>query len=765
MHVPYPRSGSGGLTKVNIVRRPWTALLVAVLALAGLPALARPAQALTPPLAFVSAQSPTYQTNGIAWAVAQSQGRVYVGGAFTSVRPAGAAKGTGEVARTNLVALSATSGAPSGCTLPAVTGTSTSTNKVTVRSLAVSPDGGTLYVGGYFSKVGSSARSNLAAIRLSDCTVTGFAPNPNGIVRTIAATSSTVYYGGSFTAVGGSSRGKAAASSTSGALLGWSPKMDQDVRAIAVRQDGSSVVVGGDFDTVGTASIHALVVLHPTTAAVVKSFGSLIPSLSDVHDLAIDGKGFYTGNEGHGTGVFDGRLAIAWDTWATRWKDDCLGATQSLAVYRGVLYSGSHAHDCGAEGEFPDGIRHHLLAQSVDSPNKLPWFPQTNDGLGEALGPRDMVVAPNGSSGDALWVVGEFTTVNGTSQTGITRFVQGTDTAGPSTATSTVSSPRSGEARVAFRAAFDTDDWALTYRVYRDGSTTAAYTTTVTAPFWNRRQITFTDTGLSPGSSHSYRVDVTDGTKTAKGAVKSVTIASRASAYADRVKADGASFLWRYDEASDVLVSDALPTSATGTVGTNGTLRGSATVGAGAIVGESSKARTLGGSTTTIYTETPTAWTSGKDLTVETWIKTTTTSGGKIIGMGDKQDAQSKVSDKQVYMTNAGTLSFGVQSGGPKRVTSAKAYNDGAWHHVAATLGAGGMTLYVDGAKVAGNTAVTSSAAFARGYWRVGGDTLNASTWSNASTSPFWRGTVDETAVYPTALSATAVKAHFDIGR
>ena len=78
-----------------------------------------------------------------------------------------------------------------------------------------------------------------------------------------------------------------------------------------------------------------------------------------------------------------------------------------------MLYSGSHAHDCSSMGEFPDRRRHHLLAESVDDPKLLGWFPDTNDGLGEADRParddgRRPPAAPT-TCGSAA----SFTTVNG----------------------------------------------------------------------------------------------------------------------------------------------------------------------------------------------------------------------------------------------------------------------------------------------------------------------------------------------------------------
>ena len=60
-------------------------------------------------------------------------------------------------------------------------------------------------------------------------------------------------------------------------------------------------------------------------------------------------------------------------------------------------------------------------------------------------------------------------------------------------------------------------------------------------------------------------------------------------------------------------------------------------------------------------------------------------------------------------------------TGQANTVTRRTAYNDSAWHHVVATQGPDGMTLYVDGS--AGRHATRRPAQAYNGYWRVGGDT------------------------------------------
>jgi Concanavalin A-like lectin/glucanases superfamily len=70
------------------------------------------------------------------------------------------------------------------------------------------------------------------------------------------------------------------------------------------------------------------------------------------------------------------------------------------------------------------------------------------------------------------------------------------------------------------------------------------------------------------------------------------------------------------------------------------------------------------------------------------------------------------------------------------------------------------MGLYVDGAPVGANP--NTVAEVYDGYWRVGGDNLNG--WPARPTSSYFRGTIDEVAVYGHALSAAQVAGHSLVG-
>ncbi|MFI8413673.1 PKD domain-containing protein [Paeniglutamicibacter gangotriensis] len=142
---------------------------------------------------------------------------------------------------------------------------------------------------------------------------------------------------------------------------------------------------------------------------------------------------------------------------------------------------------------------------------------------------------------------------------------------------------------------------------------------------------------------------------------------------------------------------------------------------------------------------------------LETWFKTETTVGGKLIGFGNNQDSPSSSYDRHVYMMNNGKLAFGVYTGTENLATTTDPYNDGDWHHMVATQSSEGMKLFVDG-ELAADNPETQAENYA-GYWRLGGDQV----WAGAS-SPYFAGSLDEAAVYSTALSAAEIANHYRLG-
>ncbi|RII95341.1 LamG domain-containing protein [Clavibacter michiganensis] len=149
-------------------------------------------------------------------------------------------------------------------------------------------------------------------------------------------------------------------------------------------------------------------------------------------------------------------------------------------------------------------------------------------------------------------------------------------------------------------------------------------------------------------------------------------------------------------------------------------------------------------------------------FSTELWFKTTTR-GGKLVGFGNSQTGSSSAYDRHTYITTAGRLAFGTYNNGNYQILqSPTVITDGAWHHVVSTMSpTGGMSLYLDGARVAVNAQFTAPESNA-GYWRIGYD--NTSGWTGAG-SNYFIGSMRFAAVYKTALTATQVQNHYNAGR
>jgi hypothetical protein len=153
------------------------------------------------------------------------------------------------------------------------------------------------------------------------------------------------------------------------------------------------------------------------------------------------------------------------------------------------------------------------------------------------------------------------------------------------------------------------------------------------------------------------------------------------------------------------------------------------------------------------YVSTTNAYTNPSVFSYSLWFNTTTTTGGKIINFGQAQTGGSGNYDRQVYMSNNGTLNLSINPAAGTTISSPLAYNDGNWHLLSVTVGASGMRLYVDASLVASNAA-TGGQNFT-GYWRIGYDNLGA--WPNTPTSAFFRGTIDDVYIFHRELSSTEI--------
>ena len=99
--------------------------------------------------------------------------------------------------------------------------------------------------------------------------MTSFKAQADASVFGLALIGSTVYAGGNFTTINSTARTRlAAVNATTGALVtGWTPSADDEVTSLAAATDGSKVFVGGLFSHIGSSSQNHVAALNPSTGA------------------------------------------------------------------------------------------------------------------------------------------------------------------------------------------------------------------------------------------------------------------------------------------------------------------------------------------------------------------------------------------------------------------------------------------------------------------------------------------------------------------
>jgi PKD repeat protein len=799
--MPVSRSRRSRLTLVGLlalVLSAWGLALGAPLSVADTvptPGAGTPAGTTDP--ATVSADAlPTWQINGVVWAQVVVGNTVYATGSFTKARPPGAASGSpSEIPVGNLIAYDITTGQR----------ISSFSHTLNAQGMAIekSADGSRIYVGGDFTTVDGQPRGHIAAFdTATGALVTTFAPSFNSTVRAIAVAGSTIYVGGQFTSVNGAARGYAASVRLNGSTGSWRPwANDGYVWALQPTPDGSKVVLGGQFTMLNGVAAAGQGAVGPDTGVSQDTGVTTLPWAANkmmtatpgggVDSLKTDGQVIWGSAWAFGSpSNFEGAFAARPSDGSVVWANDCHGDTYDTYQTAGVLYTVGHAHECTMIGGFPDTnprVRwQRALAltsaatgtndgpdsygwnyKGVPSGKILQWFPTLDAGSYTGQYQAAWTVEGNGTYA-ALG--GEFPAVNGVLQQGLTRFAlkaaapnkfgpqYSTDPVARTVSPTVAKSLAPGLVRVSFATAWDRDNQRLTYEVIRDGGAVAC-TAKVDTSFWTLPDASCADTGASTGS-HSYRVRISDplGNTLMSSDSNTVTaVAGTPPAYVRDTVDFGATRYWRLGEASGMTAADLIS-------GDNARLNGNYVLGQAGVLTSDTAVRFDPGTATKGpgYAVGSASQAGPQSLSIEAWFKTTTTTGGKIVGFGNATTDASTSYDRHVYMDNAGRIFFGVWPNAVKTVNSAASFNDGKFHHVVGTLGAAGMALYIDGALVANDARVTSTAN-PTGYWHIASDAVAG--WPSAPTSRSFGGSVDEVAVYPTALTPQQVSRHFaDIG-
>ncbi len=461
-----------------------------------------------------------WQTNSSVNALAIAGNTVYAGGLFTRIRPPGAAKGQRESVRSYVAAFNKTTGAPTTFA-PKLNGA--------VYSIATSPDGKWVVIGGDFTTVNGAKRSKIALFNAATgALAANWDPVVAARVRSLAVYGNSVFIGGAFTKIDGQVRNRVGAVTLStGALLKWNPNADDDVYAVATSDNGTRVFIGGPFEKINSRDHYSLAMVNSTTgAALSMPAANAIPKptwecTTRVKVIDTLGNRVFIGNGGDGPGCYDGIIAADATTGQLLWQSHCLGANEALKAIDGWLYKGSHAHDCSQDGSFGDGTgTHYLLVQSVVNGKIGPWFPNTDADPNSAT-----QVGPLAFAGDStgLWAGGDFLHVAGKGQQGLTRFSSAPGGAFPAVPKAPGLTAGKAKVTIRFTDVYDIDNITLTYNVFRGNTRIGSYK--YNSYYWEKRKsYTVTDTGVKSGQTVGYRIEVTDDRNTVKSSTATVKV-------------------------------------------------------------------------------------------------------------------------------------------------------------------------------------------------------------------------------------------------
>ena len=314
--------------------------------------------------------------------------------------------------------------------------TSNAAPDASVAAMAVSPDGRRLYIGGRFTWAGGGEARRIAALDLQtgrlDRTFNPPAPDQNVHSIALSPDGSRVFVGGNFLQVGGKKfAGVAAFNASDGSLVeGWSPPVNYGgsfvgqagdpteaaqgvVDALVVTGDGRYVMVGGDFLHLGTRPEDDKNNQKSGLVALNASDGSLAPwqphNNRPVFDLELShDKKIVLSAQGGGGGALVAHLPGQEERVFIKYVD---GDALTVAVTEKRIYFGGHFdvevedpnEEClkhipvkcfpGAPYEAKSATLHrHLAAFHPDGDIDNTWTAQADT----AEGPTVLLAGPDG---------------------------------------------------------------------------------------------------------------------------------------------------------------------------------------------------------------------------------------------------------------------------------------------------------------------------------------------------------------------------------
>jgi len=219
------------------------------------------------------------------------------------------------------------------------------------------------------------------------------------------------------------------------------------------------------------------------------------------------------------------------------------------------------------------------------------------------------------------------------------------------------------------------------------------------------------------------------------------------SAYSDRIIADGASHYWRLGETNGAVALDIIG-------GATGTISGGVTLNQPGALSDGTTAMSFNAVDGKISTAANVS--IGPVFSVEFWERTTVLNKG-ICGVRFPNATQDTYAfavvgntSLQCFVTYANALS--PNSSNVASIVSPVA--NGQWHHIVWTFPGGTViNVYVDGVAFPVDTPLNRAL--------VGSTLMPFDIGTSTALGLFWSGSLDEVAIYPRALTAAEIAAHY----
>jgi hypothetical protein len=275
-------------------------------------------------------------------------------------------------------------------------------------------------------------------------------------------------------------------------------------------------------------------------------------------------------------------------------------------------------------------------------------------------------------------------------------------------------------------------------------STSSSFSSPTSIPLPANAQ-SYSDTGLAAGTTYWYRVQAAAGASSSAWSAPVSTATLPPVPYATVIAADAPVSWWRLGEASGTVAADQRAANP-------GTYLTGTTLGAASLLPTAPSDHAVGfdGVKGAVRVAASSSLNVTSTLSLEAWIKPTSLpAAGAFASVLTKAEAYS-------LQFNGPRMEFTViQSGTRRRLQApAGAVVAGSTYHVVGTFDGTTQRLYLNGVQVA-SVALSGAASVSTNPVYVG-------SWDGAS--EFFKGTIDEPAIYPATLSAAAVAHHYAAG-